>query len=147
MIYTSRFSNPELKTGRYTAVRIAVGRPRWDVGYPISGAIDELMPKGIFGKFDNDRSAFENVYRQRLDFFGVWRIRELLSAYERLGKDVVLLCYEDVRKGEDDWCHRTMFAKWWFEKTGEVIPELPDPTTPKISKAKMKAAGVQTSLF
>ena len=58
-----------------------------------------------------------------------------------------LLCYEDVRKGESDWCHRTMFAKWWFEKTGEVIPELPDPSTPKISKAKMKAAVEQTTLF
>ena len=49
MIYTSRFSNPELKTGKYTAVRISVGSPRWKVGYDISGAISELMPKGIFG--------------------------------------------------------------------------------------------------
>ena len=52
MIYTSRFSNPELKTGKYTAVRISVGSPRWKVGYDISGAISELMPKGIFGKYE-----------------------------------------------------------------------------------------------
>ena len=70
-----------------------------------------------------------------------------IFACEQPDKDIVLLCYEDVRKGESDWCHRTMFAKWWFEKTGEVIPELPDPSTPKISKAKMKAAVEQTTLF
>ena len=44
MIYTSRFSNPELKTGKYTAIRISVGSPRWNIGYQIAGAISELMP-------------------------------------------------------------------------------------------------------
>ena len=71
----------------------------------------------------------------------------MLAACEQPGKDTVLLCYEDVRKGESDWCHRTMFAKWWFERTGEVIAELPDPSTPKISKAKMKTDAMQASLF
>ena len=133
--------------GKYTAIRISVGSPRWNVGYPISGAISELMPKGLFGKYDDDKCGFEVEYRKRLDCFGVQHIREQLAICERLGKDVVLLCYEDVRKGESDWCHRTMFAKWWFERTGEVIPELPDPSTPKIPKAKMKAAEAQASLF
>ena len=145
MIYTSRFSNPELKSGNYTAVRISLGTPRWNVGYPVSGAIAELMPKGLFGKFDNDKPAFEVEYRKRLDSFGVPRINELLTAYERMGKDVVLLCYEDVRKGDSDWCHRTMFVKWWFEKTGRVIPELPDPSTPKGTKTK--AAKTQMSML
>lgn len=126
-------------------MRISVGSPRWNVGYPISGAISELMPKGIFGKFDNDKAAFEIEYRKRLECFGTQRIRSLLSEFEAQGKDVVLLCYEDIRKGEADWCHRTMFAKWWFEKTGEPIPELPDPTAPKIPKAK--ASKEQLSMF
>lgn len=147
MIYTSRFSNPELKTGKYTAIRISVGSPRWNIGYQIAGSISELMPKGIYGKYDNDKAAYEAAYRGRLDYFGVQHIRQLLAACEQPDKDIVLLCYEDVRKGESDWCHRTMFAKWWFEKTGEVIPELPDPSTPKISKPKMKAAVEQTTLF
>lgn len=147
MIYTSRFSNPELKTGKYTAVRISVGSPRWAVGYQINGAMSELMPKGIYGKYDNDKAAYEVEYRKRLDYFGVQHIREQLASFSRLGNDVVLLCYEDIRKGENDWCHRTMFAKWWFEKTGEVIPELPDPTTPKIPKAKTKTAVEQTTMF
>ena len=31
-------------------------------------------------------------YRKRLDCIGVEYIRKLLAPYERLGKDVVLLC-------------------------------------------------------
>lgn len=47
MIYTSRFSNPELKSGDYVPVRISVGAPRWKVGYEIAGTIKELMPTGL----------------------------------------------------------------------------------------------------
>lgn len=146
MIYTSGFSNPELKTGKYTAVRISVGSPRWKVGYDISGAISELMPKGIFGKYET-KAAFEVEYRKRLECIGVDYIRKLIAGYELLGKDVVLLCYEDVRKGESDWCHRTIFADWWREKTGEVIPELPDPSPVKGVRKVKKADEPQTTLF
>lgn len=140
MIYTSRFSNPELKTGNYTAVRISLGSPRWDVGYVISGAINELMPKGLLGKYDDDKAAFEREYRKILNRYGAGVIAQKLKQFEALGKDVVLLCYEDVRKGENDWCHRTMFATWWQEQTGEVVEELKDPSTPKIDKPKKAKA-------
>ena len=146
MIYTSRFSNPELKTGKYTAVRISVGSPRWKVGYDISGAISELMPKGIFGKYET-KAAFEVEYRKRLECIGTAYIRKLLAGYETLGKDVVLLCYEAVRKGESDWCHRTIFADWWREKTGEVIPELFDPSPVKGVKKVQKIDDAQATLF
>lgn len=54
------------------------------------------------------------------------------------GKDVVLCCYEDVRK-PNEWCHRLVFAEWWYEKTGEKIEELPDPSPiPGVKKAKKK---------
>ena len=146
MIYTSRFSNPELKTGKYTAVRISVGSTRLKVGYDISGAISELMPKGIFGKYET-KAAFEVEYRKRLECIGTAYIRKLLAGYETLGKDVVLLCYEDVRKGESDWCHRTIFADWWREKTGEVIPELFDPSPVKGVKKVQKIDDAQATLF
>jgi rubrerythrin len=35
---------------------------------------------------------------------------------------MVLLCYENVVKGER--CHRRMFAAWWEKRTGEEVPEL-----------------------
>lgn len=143
MIYTSRFSNPELRTGNYTAVRISLGSPRWSVGYIINGAINELMPKGLLGKYDNDKQTYEREYRKILDRYGVPLISQRLREFEAYGKDVVLLCYEDVRKGENDWCHRTMFAEWWKEHTGEVIEELKDPTTPKIDKPKTEVKVVK----
>lgn len=146
MIYTSRFSNPELKTGKYTAVRISVGSPRWKVGYDINGAINELMPKGIFGKYET-KAAFEVEYKKRLDCIGAEYIRKSLAKYELLGKDVVLLCYEDVRKGESDWCHRTIFADWWKEQTGEVIPELYDPSPVKGVRKVKNAEKAQITIF
>ncbi|NBJ88141.1 YopX family protein [Acutalibacter sp. 1XD8-36] len=67
------------------------------------------------------------------------RTREL-QRFERLGKDVVLLCYEDIRKGPDDWCHRRTFADWWLKNTGEALPELfdptPDPSKPRQAVSK-----------
>ena len=109
MVYTSRYSNPELRTGKYTAVRISLGTPRWNIGYNLDAEMPDLMPFGLLHKFE-------------------------LYEDEGMGKDVVLLCYEDIRKGPNDWCHRRTFADWWQQRTGEVIPELfdptPDPTKP-----------------
>jgi len=135
-MYTSRFSNPELRSGRYTAVRISVGAPRFNTGYRLDGEIKDLMPYGLFGKYDDDIKVFRSEYIKRLDSIGVDRIHRQLQAFSG---DVVLLCWEDVRKGHDDWCHRTMFAEWWLERTGEAIFELPDPSAVKRPKPRKAA--------
>lgn len=124
MIYTSRYSNPELRSGNYTAVRISIGTPRWDIGFPLAGEIKDLMP---FGLLDVEDSAiFKARYFEALNKKGVARIKNQLQKFETLGKSVVLLCYENIRKGDSNWCHRTMFAKWWLNQTGEKIFELVD---------------------
>ena len=66
---------------------------------------------------------FTERYRAMLDSHGVARIRTELETISQLngGKDIVLLCFDDVRKG---LCHRTIFAQWWQEKTGEEVKEL-----------------------
>ena len=139
MIFTSRYSNPELRSGKYTAVRISLGTPKWKIGYNLDAEMPDLMPFGLLNKFDRYED-FERAYFARLDQKGVRRILSQLQRLESLGKDVVLLCYEDIRKGPDDWCHRRTFAKWWQQNTGEVIPELydtaPDPTKPRQSPSK-----------
>lgn len=124
MIWTSRYSNPELKSGAYTAVRISVGTPRWRLGYNLAGEITELMPWGL--REISDMEIFRAKYTARLEEVGVDRIATALRRFESFGKPVVLLCYEDIRKGGDNWCHRTMFAEWWFKQTGEEISELVD---------------------
>ena len=130
MLYTSRFQNPELKSGNYTAVRISLGAPRWRIGYTINGSIRELMPAGL--RDVGDVVKFSPLYYERLDSFGVENIEKQLRYYESFGKPVVLLCFEDVRKGGDNWCHRLVFAKWWKARTGEDIPELKDDSSFKI---------------
>jgi hypothetical protein len=136
-IYVSRYANPTLKSGDYVCVRISIGSPRWDLGYKLAGEIKELMPYGAYGLEVKEEA--EKVYRKRLEGYGVYKIRRILEELQaRFNKDIVLLCYEDIRK-EDNWCHRTMFSQWWYENTKELIAELPDPTPPPAPKP-VKAA-------
>ena len=149
MIFTSRYANPELRSLKYTAVRISLGLPRWKLGYEIAGAIDELMPSGIFGI--EDYEEFLRRYCEKLDAIGVDKIRGKLRQFEKLGKPVVLLCFEDIRKGDWNWCHRNMFALWWKYHTGEVISELPDESKFKSeplqrTKASHKVSSVANQL-
>lgn len=137
MIYTSRFANAALKTGEYTTVRISVGTPRWTLGYTINGEMKELMPFGL--RDVEDKEDFRGLFYAKLEQIGVDAIGRKLKRLEALGKPVVLLCYEDIRKGDWNWCHRRIFADWWNAKTGEVIEELPD--------AKPVKAPIMDSLF
>ena len=116
------------------------------------------MPFGLLNKYELYED-FKREYFMRLDRIGVSRIRSQLQQFESLGKDVVLLCYEDIRKGPENWCHRTAFAEWWLLKTGEAIKELydptPDPTAQKpkvatssnIVKSEEVSPFIQMSLF
>lgn len=126
MIYTSRYQNPELATGRYTVVGITRGKPKFPLNYLLAGNIIEIAPPGyLFNEYN--RARFTPRYFQHMDQQGVRKIVHILAGYEKLGKDVVLCCFEDVRK-PGEWCHRLVFAEWWLSRTGEVIPELPDPS-------------------
>ena len=80
---------------------------------------------------------FTEEYYRKLEGIGNDKIIDMVMRFEKTaadeGKDLVLLCYEDVRIPED-WCHRTVFAQWYCEMTGEIIEELPDPNPPKVKK-------------
>ena len=130
-IFTSRFSNPELKKGIYTLVRISMGTPKWKIGYRIDGELPDLMPFGLKGRAF---AFFQQGYLARLDKIGVEKIKSRLQQFQSDNKDLVLLCYEDIRK-PGSWCHRTMFAEWWRKMTGETIEELPDTVDKAFSKA------------
>ena len=119
MIYTSRYSNPELKTGNYTVVGITRGAPKFPLRYTLAGNIMEIAPPGyLFNEYNRER--FTPPYFQHMDRVGTARIAQILQHYEDMGKPVVLCCYEDVRK-PGEWCHRLVFAEWWLQRTGEMI--------------------------
>lgn len=134
-IYTSRYSNKELADGKYYCVGISIGTPKFKLAYRLENQCYSLAPKGYMLRMNLE--DFKKAYYEKLNGIGKDRIINMVMKMERdaaaQGKDLVLLCYEDVRIPED-WCHRTVFAEWWVENTGEIIEELPDPNPPKGKK-------------
>lgn len=135
-LYTSRFSNKELETGKYTVVGVVRSMPRFPVKYRISGDIIQIAPPGYLWN-ENDRARFREPYFRHLEKSGYPVIGAIIQSYLDEGKDVVLCCYEDVRK-PGEWCHRLVFAEWWYEKTGQKIEELPDPSPDPGEKQRKK---------
>ena len=135
-IWTSRYSNRELKSGRYFPVGISLGQPKWPLGYEVRNQCFSLAPKRYMLDIE-DKEKYRTAYIRKIEDIGTAKIIAMVrkmaqeAASER--KELVLLCYEDVRDGES-WCHRTMFAEWWKEKTGEEIKELADPSEPKVKR-------------
>lgn len=134
MIYTSRYSNPTLTQNpdKFAILQISVGAPRWRLPYQIAGAIDELRPFSL--RNIQDKEEYRKKYVALLNDIGVEAISRMLQAWQQNQPDkaIVLCCFEDVRKLGKNWCHRSMFAKWWFQQTGERIEELPDPSKYKL---------------
>ena len=149
-IYTSRYSNKELADGKYYCVGISIGTPKFKLAYRLENQCYSLAPKGYMLRMNLE--DFKKAYYEKLNGIGKDRIINMVMKMERdaaaQGKDLVLLCYEDVRIPED-WCHRTVFAEWWVENTGEIIEELPDPNPPKGKKVATtsKKPEVQTKLL
>lgn len=121
-LYTSRFNNKRLKnTPGLIKVSIAVGSPRWPVGYEWVKCRC-LAPHGL----RNLRGeAYKVAYLAKLDELGVEVIKdnlETIGLEDGGDRGIVLLCYEDVSAGAV--CHRRMFADWWLRQTGEIVREL-----------------------
>lgn len=104
------------------AVRISLGKPRW---FPNEGRdlpfVKALAPAPWY--FDEpDDATFERRYRHQLHGWTVDRVlgelREI--AVEHDCPRLILCCWE----ADPVQCHRTMFSRWWLEKTGEEIPDL-----------------------
>lgn len=134
-IWTSRYSNKQLQNKGYYPVGISIGKPRFSIGYVIREQCYSLAPKRYM--LNMDIEMFKKAYYGKLEKIGKNGIISIVTKLDERarseGKELVLLCFEDVRV-EGDWCHRTIFAEWWVENMGEVIEELPDPTPPKVKK-------------
>lgn len=139
-IWTSRYSNKELlNEDKYYPVGISIGKPRFKLGYTIREQCYSLAPKGYMLNMKLDE--FIPAYYKKLENIGNFNIVDMVAKLDEKarseGKELVLLCFEDVRIPKD-WCHRTVFAQWWLEKVGEVIEELPDPNPPKGKNVEKK---------
>jgi len=121
---TSRYAAREKVVASGLApVRTTTGAPRFRLGYELAGNVGMLAPYGL--RSIEGRAEFEAAYRARLDGFGVEEIRAALEEVARAAgtEGVVLLCFEDLDDPTQS-CHRTIFAAWWREQTGEKVVEL-----------------------
>jgi hypothetical protein len=119
---TARYQNPVLARHPAAKIRTTIGPPRFRLPYQLAGNVQLIAPYGIPRGLPPEE--FTALYRRRLDQIGIDRVRDrLLEVAAAAGtRELVLLCYEDVRAGL--LCHRQVFANWWFEQTGEEVPEL-----------------------
>ena len=149
-IWVSRYNNKILQTGNYYPVGISIGKPKWPLGYELREQCFSLAPKGYM--LNMGLEAYRPEYYEKLRGIGTDRIISMVKRLDMRaqneGKELVLLCYEDVRV-PGEWCHRTMFAEWWAEHTGELIEELHDPSEPKAKKTKTadKKEEIKMSIF
>lgn len=137
-LYTAAFTTCDPDVG--VPVRTSIGAPRWKLKYQCVEKVSALMPFGKVGNVElrklGDRSMFQHHYRRRLDAMGFDPIRtELLeiaakypdhpAAVDGLAP-LILLCFEkpaEIARGET-YCHRHVFADWWFHQGGDPIEEV-----------------------
>ena len=115
MIFTSYYSNSKILSSRLKPIRISWGFPRFKLSYKIIGKIPELTPEKDM-RYLNEADYIYH-YRAILEEETVEAIKK---RFQELGDNLVLLCFCNPGK----FCHRSVFAKWWDEKTGEEIKEL-----------------------
>ena len=128
-IWLSRYSNRKaIQKHNLIPVSITVGNPRWPLGYEIADEVFFFEPTGRLFHIENKdemRIAMFNKLKGREAEIKIILDNISIMHDER---DIVLLCYEDVRKS-DEWCHRQIIGEW-LETQGYEVSELEDLTKP-----------------
>ena len=79
-----------------------------------------LAPGSWFHRVDYPE--YYERYRKQLDKLDPMRVLEELKALAA-PHDPVLLCWEKPPLHADNWCHRSIVARWFFETLGLVVKE------------------------
>lgn len=126
---TSYYASKLLDPARQYLVRVSTGAPRY-CKHRVPGSLPLLYPDREW--LGLEERAYTRRYLAMLSRVGVEPIRAALASLgkDAGGRELVLLCFEslsaeNLKKGQ--FCHRRIFARWWFEQTGEDIPELRPP--------------------
>ncbi len=123
-LYTARYANRNLATHPAAKVQTSLGAPKFRLPYHLAATMRELAPAGWM--LNKSEAEFADLYAQLLErrvvveFFAE---RFTLIAADAGVDDLVLLCFEDIRK-PGLFCHRRVFAEWWRAQTGQVVDEL-----------------------
>lgn len=131
-ITVGRFTGPTtlaLVDQGWTPIATTRGNPKFRLPYQYR-ALRLLAPsRDEFTMGDQQR--FASSYRARMDGIGVDRISAELARIIGDTPGGVLLCFENLNEGK--WCHRSVFAGWWQDRTGVEVPEVDDtPEAPPL---------------
>lgn len=113
----------------FVPVRISFSVPKYWPGARDLASVPELAPPYRLLAANVDRSAFEAAYLEHLDRVGADLIAVRLNAiagWDGSGLPLRLLCFENLTDPAA-WCHRTMWSRWWHERTGQAVAELGIP--------------------
>lgn len=121
--YFARMNSKNFKGREMNAVSIARSCRYWN-----GRVYKPLMPTWDIINI-SDPVEYERVYREK-----ILSKLDPLEVWEDLGEDAILLCHESAAKIEsgEQFCHRTMVAKWleeelWLQYDMDVtITELKD---------------------
>lgn len=128
-LFTSQYQRFDPASG--LPIRTTVGRPRFRLPYTLIEDLDGLTPDRRWLSLGYE--PYRDVYRQMLDQHTAPRLQAGFTVIaERYGDHrLVFLCFDDLTKPggipADVWCHRMIFAEWWLEQTGVIVPELTVP--------------------
>lgn len=106
------------------AVRTTAGAPPgWFTAANETAHAKLVTPRWSFLR--KPKAAYEPEYLAMLDGHGVQAVADELLGITQMNGDhrLVLLCFDDLRQ-PSGWCHRTMFARWWTENTGDPCREV-----------------------
>lgn len=144
-IWTSRYANKKLNNKEHYCVGISLGKPKFKLPYEIEEQCFMLAPRRDM--WNKSRDEFCDAYRAMLDKYGEQKvtrcIMHMVGAAE--GRDVALLCFEDVRD-EEQYCHRTVLADWLNEHGFGDIEELDDPTPVRVKKKEEPDAQMRMAI-
>jgi hypothetical protein len=100
-------------------VRTSRGVPKfWPAaeGFPY---VAELAPDGWMLSLNVEQ--FRSAYLAKLDRIGLEAISDRLAAIETEQDSTLMLCCFEAARAD---CHRGLFADWWQDRTGRVVPEV-----------------------
>lgn len=119
MIEIATCSYGEFRQELGVPVRTSVGFPKW---FPDQNGMfdwENVHPKFYWKQLPYQE--FRKRYMAMLDAHGPEKLRgDLLYMAEQYARHndgrvpdrFVLLCFEKLSKGPENWCHRTMLAEW-----------------------------------
>ena len=122
MVALATCSYQEFREDMGQPVRISLGVPKFPLSWELpSSCLWELTPRGHY--FHDPPDVFAEKYLAQLDRYGPARLHEIFTALATGEAPLVALCFERNVKSAAD-CHRRLWAAFWFERTGEYVPEL-----------------------